>query len=82
MRIVMTNFKFCERYISWLTVELIIFMRIVITNYTIFIHMVSKFSFEFNRKISTVCFTIHGVRGEYCYQLTTHVLHQNSGRKM
>ena len=54
-------------------------MRIVITNYTIFIHMVSKFSFKFNRNISTVCFSPAMV---YCYQLTIHILHRNSGRKM
>ena len=40
MRIVMTNYTFYERYISWLTVE-VIFMRIVMTNYTFYERYIS-----------------------------------------
>ena len=41
---------------GWHIPEVIIFMRVLMTNYTIFIHMVLKFSFKFNRNSSTVCF--------------------------
>ena len=36
----MTNYTFYERYISWLTVE-VIFMRIVMTNYTFYERYIS-----------------------------------------
>ena len=52
------------------------------TNYTFFIHRVSKFSFKFNGNSSTHWFSPAMVSGKTnCYQRTIHIVDQNSGRK-